>query len=345
MADEHGHIIVIGASAGGISSLLRIVERLPAGLHAAVLVVVHIGQNPSMLPQVLSRATPLPCTHAVDGELIRPGHLYVAPPDYHLLVQGNRLKLSHGPREHHTRPAIDPLFISASRSFGAGTIGIVLSGALSDGAAGSLAIKSRGGRLIVQDPKEALNPGMPKSALQSVDADAVLPANDIADAVSNMIAVAEIAVRGKTMVIDQEGMTVAHIREDFQEQEHDQRAGKLTPFTCPDCGGTLWQSTPDDLLNFRCHVGHAWSWEALVGQKSDELETALWASVRLMVERATLNRQVSARANREGNIRQSERFKEQADRDEEYASLIRKLLESFENYPVEDVPETTAVAE
>jgi two-component system chemotaxis response regulator CheB len=297
-------------------------------------VVVHIGQHRSMLPRILERSGMLPVTHAVDGERLLPDHIYVAPPDYHLIVRRNRLELSHGPREHHTRPAIDPLFISASRSHGAGVIGIILSGALSDGTAGLLAIKSRGGRVIVQDPEDALNQGMPRSALQVVEADAVLPADTIAGAVLDMLSERPPGtVRGDTMVFDQEEPTTARIREDFREQESDERSGQLTPFTCPDCGGTLWQDTPDNLLSFRCHVGHTWSWEALVGQKSEELETALWASVRLLVERGTLNRQIALRAAHEGSAGQSERFKEQADRDEHYAATIRKLLEAFQNYP------------
>lgn len=333
MTDQPTNLIVIGASAGGISSLLRIVRNLPETLEAAVLVVVHIGQGPSELPKILGRAAHLPVSHAIDREPICQGHIYVAPPDYHVIVRDGHLGLSHGPREHHTRPAIDPLFISAARAFGARVIGVVLSGALSDGAAGLMAIKARGGRAVVQDPGEALNEGMPRSALRLVDADAVLPAGDIAAAISEMIALRSTAsVREGTTMAEREDATSNRIKEDFREQESDARAGELTPFTCPDCGGTLWQAATNGILSFRCHVGHAWSWEALVGNKSDELETALWASVRLLVERATLNRQIAVRARAEGSPGQEQRFAEQADRDQEYASLIRGLIESFSSY-------------
>src|SRR3954451_1470744 len=183
VVNQDSGVIVIGASAGGISSLLSIVRGLPSSLKTPVLVVVHIGQGPSSLPRILERNTSLNCHHARDGELILPRHIYVAPPDYHLIIRGGLLLLSHGPREHHTRPAIDPLFISAARAYGPRAIGIVLSGALSDGAAGSLAIKSAGGRIIVQDPNDAVIEGMPRSALRFVEADAVLPADCIAQEV------------------------------------------------------------------------------------------------------------------------------------------------------------------
>lgn len=343
--NQHPGIIAIGASAGGIPSLRRIVEQLPSTLTASVMVVVHIGQGASVLPKILQRHASVPCSHAVDGEPIRPGHIYVAPPDYHLLVRGDRLALSHGPREHHTRPAIDPLFMSAARSYGPSVIGIVLSGALSDGAAGLLAIKSSGGKVIVQDPEDALNEGMPRSALQFVEPDAVLPADEIAGAALRLFeSLPPAQNRGRVVTFDQNDLLTERIQEDFVEQADDQRAGELTPFTCPDCGGTLWQAELNGLLSFRCHVGHTWGWEALAQYKSDQLESALWASVRLLVERATLNRQVSAHAREVGVPEQSERFDEQAERDQQYAKLIRDLIESFARLNGQASPESAEPA-
>ena len=112
-------IVVIGASAGGIEALQELVSRLPPDLPAALFVVVHISPySVSRLSQILSRAGPLPATQAVDGEPIEPGHIYVAPPDRHLLVRPGWVALSRGPRENHSRPAIDPLFRSAARAYG-----------------------------------------------------------------------------------------------------------------------------------------------------------------------------------------------------------------------------------
>lgn len=174
--DEASPVVVIGASAGGIRALLEIVSQLPAEFPAPVLVVVHIGRGRSALPQIIERAGVLSASHARHGEPVRPGHIYVAPPDVHMLVRSGRIVLDRGPRENHSRPAIDPLFRSAASEYGSGTIGVILSGALSDGTAGLMMIKGHGGTVIVQDPEEAIVGGMPESALNLVDADQVLAA-------------------------------------------------------------------------------------------------------------------------------------------------------------------------
>jgi two-component system chemotaxis response regulator CheB len=321
-------LVVIGASAGGVSGLLTIARDLPASLAAAVLVVVHVGQGPTVLPDLLNGNGPLPAAHTVDGERYEAGRIYVAPPDFHLMVRNGRLELFRGPRENHTRPAIDPLFRSAARARGADVIGVILSGALSDGAAGAMAITDRGGKVIVQDPKEAFMSGMPSSAIRSVDVAAVLPVAEIAGAIEHLVRQRELGDerRGRAMA-DEFEKTKAAIAEDMEEQANDQRSGDLTLFTCPDCGGSLWQSTSEQLLSFECHVGHTFSWESLVGQKSEQLETALWASVRLLVERATLNRQISTRSRASHGAELAQRFEEQAARDQAYADTLRELLE------------------
>ena len=176
----HRDIIVIGASAGGIPALTTLVAGLPEDFPASILVVVHIPPYAvSRLPKILSRSGPLPATHAEQGEAIEPGSL-CSPPDRHLLVRNRRIELSRGPRENYTRPAIDPLFRTVARAYGPRVIGIVLSGALADGSMGLLAIKTRGGVAIVQEPAEAVIASMPRSALQRTAADHVLSVTEIA---------------------------------------------------------------------------------------------------------------------------------------------------------------------
>lgn len=172
-------IIVIGASVGGVEAIGFLAAALPPDFAASVFVVLHIGAHRSMLPQLLSRKGPLPACHPRDGDLIRPGHIYVAPPDYHLLVEPGRVRLARGPRENWARPAVDPLFRSAAQAYGPGVAGVILTGGLNDGTAGLFEVKRCGGLAVVQDPGDAVSPGMPQSALRHVAVDRCLPLKDI----------------------------------------------------------------------------------------------------------------------------------------------------------------------
>lgn len=174
-------IVVIGASAGGLEGLCQLVHNLPADLPAAIFVVVHLSAKyPSWLPHILQKCGNLPAVHAVDGAPIEFGRIYVAPPDRHLLVKSEYMRVVLGPKENRFRPAIDPLFRTAAVAYGKRVVGIVLSGALNDGTAGLFEIKEQGGVAIVQEPLEALFPSMPQSAIQHIAVDHILPVADIA---------------------------------------------------------------------------------------------------------------------------------------------------------------------
>jgi two-component system, chemotaxis family, protein-glutamate methylesterase/glutaminase len=164
-------VVVVGASYGGVEAMQKLFADLPATIPAAIFVVLHIGPHPSQLPDLLNKCCTLPARHARHGELIRPGNIYVAPPDHHLLVRRQHMTLSRGPRENWTRPAIDPLFRSAARSYGPAVVGVILTGRLNDGTAGLFDIKRKGGITVVQDPSDALCPSMPSSALKHVAID------------------------------------------------------------------------------------------------------------------------------------------------------------------------------
>jgi two-component system chemotaxis response regulator CheB len=174
-------IVAIAASAGGHAPLLRIIAALPVPCTAAIFVVVHIGANPSILPQLLAKSGKHPAIFPQDGTLIEAGHIYVAPPDHHMLVEATVIRLTRGPKVHFARPAADPLFISAAKTYGQQVMGIVLSGG--DGAPGLRAITEHGGTGLVQDPEEASAPSMPISAIRADHPDACLPANEIAQRV------------------------------------------------------------------------------------------------------------------------------------------------------------------
>lgn len=176
------NIIVIGASAGGVETLIQLCKKLPRTLPATLFVAIHFPKNtPSLLPRILTRAGKLPAIHPENGEVIQENMIYVAPTDYHMDVNPGRIRLSRGPRENGYRPAIDRMFRTAARAYGQRVVGVVLSGMLSDGALGLQTIQEAGGLAIVQDPQEALYPGMPENALRSVTADAVLSLAGIAN--------------------------------------------------------------------------------------------------------------------------------------------------------------------
>ncbi|MCC6313157.1 MAG: chemotaxis protein CheB [Thermomicrobiales bacterium] len=323
-AGEHD-IIAIGGSAGSVVALMDILGALPAELPAAIFVVIHIPNYlPSLLPKVLGRRAALPVAAARDGEAIAPGRVYVAPPDRHLLVRPGRIELSRGPRENRFRPAIDPLFRSAARAYGPRVVAVELSGALSDGAVGMLAVRSHGGVTVVQDPGDAAFPSMPESALQLAGADYIAPAAEIAPLLAALAETPAVSRTGDPMDDDDARLTEV-IRHDFREQELGERALETSIYACPDCGGVLWQAGDGPATHFRCHVGHAYAAEALFALKSEEVEDALWMAVRLLKEKAALSLQL-ARQTSAGSPAAT-RFTEQALLEERHATVIRELIE------------------
>ncbi len=173
-------IIVIAASAGGLDPLRQVVAALPSGSSASVFIVVHIGANRSNLPTLLSCSSTLDVSFAEDNSPVLPGHIYVAPPDHHMVLERGRIHLNNGPKVHHTRPAADPLFISAAEAYGQNVMGVVLSGGDQDGAEGLRAIKRHGGKAVVQKPEDAVVPSMPEAAILRDHPDACLSIDEIA---------------------------------------------------------------------------------------------------------------------------------------------------------------------
>jgi len=328
----HRDIVVIGASAGGIAALTAIASDLPSGFAATVFVVVHVPPyGVSRLPEILSRVGPLPAVHAEHGMAFERGMIYIAAPDRHLLVREGWIEVSHGPRENHSRPAIDPLFRSAARAFGSRVVGVVLSGALNDGSLGVMAVKARGGVVIVQDPAEAVVDSMPRNALQMVTADHVLPSTTIAPALVKLTGNGTSRAGGET-VETEDRVLDAVIAEDFAEQAHNDRADETTVFTCPECGGVIWQEGTDQHFAFRCHDGHAYGPEIFWSSKSEEFEAALWKSLRLLKEKATLSRQMATRVRERGaDDGHAARIEEQAELDARYVIRIQEMLTSLPN--------------
>jgi two-component system chemotaxis response regulator CheB len=304
-------VVVAGASAGGVEALVALVQTLPADFPYPVLVVLHISPSgTSVLPAILARACALPVAVPIDRDHIHPGRVYVAPPDSHLVVDGSHLRLSKAPRENGHRPAIDPTMRSAAEFYDGSTYGIVLSGSRDDGTAGLLAIKAGGGTAIVQDPAEALYDAMPRSALDHVEVDIVLP---IAEMATWILANPPAPPEGENPVSHQPAVN--------EGQLHGSGAG--TRYTCPDCGGVLFERHEGPLERFECSVGHVFSIESLSSAQASTLEGALWTAVRALDDRALLLRRLAGRARKGGSLRSAATFERQAQEALERASTFR----------------------
>jgi two-component system chemotaxis response regulator CheB len=318
-------LIVIGASAGGVGVLIRMAQGLPADLPAAVLVVLHIGQHRSLLPELLSSKGALPAAHARDGEPITAGRIVVAPPDYHLLVDGASLRLSHGAKEHHARPAIDPLFRSAALAHGPRTIGVVLSGMLDDGTAGLQAVKQCGGLAVVQDPADAKEPSMPKSALRHVAIDHRVDAAGLAELLSTL-ARQELPAMTETLdPPDPLRHEVALMLHRGDALEHLQRIGTPSIFVCPDCHGTLWQIEGAEPPRYRCHTGHGFSQRSLEHTLTTARDEAIWNAMRAVQENGFMLKRMAEQ--RDGDPDDAARLHSAAQRLEQQTEVLRTLLE------------------
>jgi two-component system chemotaxis response regulator CheB len=322
-------IIVIGASAGGVQALTNLVADLPADLSAALFIVLHIPAHiPSLLPVILARESKLPVDHAKDEEPIQQRRIYVAPPDQHLLIEAGHIKLVHGPKENLHRPSIDALFRSAARWAGPRAIGVVLTGARDDGTAGMSALKQRGGITIVQDPTEAPFPSMPMSVMQEVKVDYSLPLSEIAPLLSQLSR-QTVEEEGRYPVPDQIEIEARIAQQEMEADEliaSVERLGKISKLTCPDCHGALWEINDTELLRYRCHVGHAFSAEALSDGQSQMLEVALWSAVRALEEQLILAERIVERARKANRQHAARAFERRAREAEEHSSMIRQLL-------------------
>src|SRR3954452_7231757 len=319
MAPARVRLIVVGASAGGVEALTALVRALPADFPAAVAIVLHVASSgTSLLPAILGRAGSIRVQAARDGQAVEAGCVVVAPPDQHLTVLDGQYLLRHGPRENGHRPAIDPLFASAADAYGGAAIGVILTGALDDGAAGLAAIKVGGGLAVVQDPDDALYSGMPVNALARVEPDHVVPLVELAPLLVEL-------ARDDGPMTEPPPDPPPHAERPGPELDASpgMPAGEAAGLSCPECGGSLWYVDDNGTFRFRCRIGHAYSDQSLLREHARSLEAALWTALRALEERAALLRRMASRAADAGRASLAADFRTGATDLDKQAAVVR----------------------
>ena len=211
---------------------------------------------------------------------------------------------------------------------------MVLTGALHDGTAGLMAIRNAGGLAIVQDPEDAIVPTMPQSAIQIAGVDHVVALREIAPLLVSLAQEALIPRKRAAAMDPVEQMTEV-VNQDMARQERDEFRGDRSVFSCPECGGALWQVDEPNPVRFRCHVGHMYESEVLLSEQTEALEAALWTAVRTFREKSVLSNQIANRERAVGNLSLAERFEEQAAQATQFGHLIQQYL--LQDQPSADV--------
>ena len=292
-------ILAVGTSAGGVAALIFLAKRLQRNFPAAVLLTIHLpSHSKSVLDEVLTSAGPLPAAFARNGDILRKSRIYIAPPDRHLIVDGDRLALGEGPRENNARPAIDPMLRSAAVCCSSRTVGVVLTGTLGDGASGLWAIKQAGGITVVQDPKDAAFAEMPLTALNRAEPDHVVR---LADMPALLESLAHLPTDGARPLPHSVKFEVDIARTGRSGMDEMDAFGRRSVLACPDCGGVMWEIDEGNLSRFRCHVGHTYTAEVMSLALDENLRRALASALRALEERVMLARKLQNQAKASGH--------------------------------------------
>jgi two-component system chemotaxis response regulator CheB len=328
--DQDHRIVVIGASAGGFEAIKTIVSNLPPDFQPSIFIVWHMSPDVhGIMPQVLNKLNTIYAANALPGEVIKPNRIYVAPPDHHLLIEDGLLRVTHGPKENHFRPAVDPLFRSAAYYYGNRVIGIVLSGGLDDGTAGLWRIKYSGGVAIVQDPHNAEVPSMPENALREVAVDYCLPVEQMAQL---LVTLSATKPEANTNVVKDE-KTKIEIGIAAGDSEYDRgslKIGELSPITCPECHGVLSKITDGTLTRYRCHTGHAFSIDTLLSLITEKIEENLYNALSAIEESMLLLNHIGDHLAETNHTKLAALYFKKAVEAEERAHLLRSKMMSSE---------------
>lgn len=333
---EHD-IVVVGSSAGGIPALFTLAKNLPEDYPGSIFIVQHLSPtSESILPEMISKEGPLPAAHPQDGQPFQPGHIYIAPPDHHILVEKGRILVKRGPKENLFRPSVDALFRSAGYMYGPRVVGIVLSGYLNDGTSGLWTVKRMGGVAVVQDPKESLYRDMPANVLEFVDVDHTLPSYEIGGLLTRLSR--EKAGRKHDVTAGEMERLQTEIIIAAQGSGYEMgvlKMGEVVPITCPECHGALVRIDEGATVRFRCHTGHAFSADALLSSISGAVEETLWQVMNRIEETNILLNNLGNHFADEGRNRLAELYFSKAGEAAKKAHAIHEAVYRYQMSPVE----------
>ncbi|HEV7677903.1 MAG TPA: chemotaxis protein CheB [Candidatus Dormibacteraeota bacterium] len=319
-------VVVVGGSAGGLEALTTLVSRLPGDLPAAVLAVLHFPPDAgSRLAPILARSTDLAVSVPWDGEPLQAGRIYLPTPDQHLLAGRGRVELSRAPRENGHRPAVDALFRSAARAYGPAAVGVVLCGNLDDGSAGLLVLRRAGGIGVVMDPEGCDFADMPRNAIAVADPEHVVPVGAMGPLIAELVAEPPATGRTLSMLPSTAGDEESQVgTQGAAIAWGDDRPGRPSGFSCPECHGVLWEVDQPGLPGFACRIGHRMSAQSLFDLRGEEVEGALWAAVRSLEEQASLADRLSDRAGDLGHAITRDRYRRRGDDARLQAEVLRR---------------------
>ncbi len=335
------NLIVIGGSAGSLAPLRAILSGLPADFDAIILCVQHLHAQGSSASRTLQSFLKIGAHTAEDRAQLHSGVAYFAPPDRHIVLEGETLRVVRGPRENNVRPSIDVLFRSAAVAYRSRVIAVLLSGTQSDGVLGLAAVQRCGGVTIVQSPAEATSPELPSNALRDLRPDHVSSALEIGALLERLCGTEAPAAPmvPPDLAMEARAAAAAMAAPDSLGPE----LGRPMHVTCPECDGPIWHLHSPGPANYMCEVGHGFSLESLLAGQSRSLERALWVAFRTLKERGVVLTELANSSRARGFESSAGSFDQRRDELEEHAKAIHQVLtagwaEALDLPPEDDEP-------
>ncbi|MBV9876195.1 MAG: chemotaxis protein CheB [Verrucomicrobia bacterium] len=325
--DQEGRdVVVIGGSSGSIEAFRSLIATIPGDIPAALFVVIHTSATgPYLLPSLLQKDTELEFATVEDKAPVSYGKIYLARPNLNLLLEDNHIRVVFGPKENRMRPAIDALFRSAAWARRNRVTGILLSGGLDDGVAGLWDIRCCGGATMVQDPNSAAFPELIHNALNAMPIDYVAPPEKMSEIIQKL---ARTRADETGQIPDEQDRIELENQIEIDSDDHSaklEQIGRISAYTCPGCGGPLWQLPNGSVDRYRCRVGHAYSVNSLFQACWEASERNLYTALQLLEENARVGNQIIRKAEKIHQLASKE-LVDQVRRLEREADILRNLL-------------------